>query len=200
MPCFQASDDHHATRWIAPARHVLTLKCARSPFLVSGYQFGAGSSEWNACENIRRVSQQTDDMKEGWAGTESGTTRPSIPPTYISVSLTQNENAAWMKTRRAAEPCEKIPNARLFDCPKLGEFTVPIGCPRSMSLKRFNACTLKLSEYLWPVLALPPIGPRPPPPNPPPPKPPPPNPPRPPPPPPPGGGPPGPPGPPPPGF
>src|ERR1035438_3511902 len=43
-----------------------------------------------------------------------------------------------------------------------------------MLLNRFNAWALKLSEYLWPVLALPPIMPRPPPPNPPPPNPPPP--------------------------
>src|ERR1035437_3238101 len=43
-----------------------------------------------------------------------------------------------------------------------------------MLLNRFNAWALKLSEYLWPVFALPPIMPRPPPPNPPPPNPPPP--------------------------
>src|SRR5580658_580779 len=63
-----------------------------------------------------------------------------------------------------------------------------------MSLKRFNACALNVSEYLRPVPDMPPRAP--PPPKPPPPKPPPPPPPRPPPPPPPPG-PPGPPNPPP---
>jgi hypothetical protein len=44
-------------------------------------------------------------------------------------STTQNENEACRKMRREADPDEKIPLARPVEWPKLGEFTVPTGCP-----------------------------------------------------------------------
>jgi len=78
--------------------------------------------------------------------------------------------------RRAAEPEEKIPPARLVEWSKAGlsvlgppggtlgtKDMLPRGWLLSMSLKRFNACALKVSVYLRPELrgAIPP---RPPPP------------------------------------
>src|ERR1019366_6351950 len=94
--------------------------------------------------------------------------------------------------RRAAEPDgdANIPPARLVDWPnrlpgphspvvvlQAVGVTAPDGVPRLISLKRFKACALKVSEYLWPVFAIPPRPPPnipPPPPPPPPPRPPPP--------------------------